>query len=234
MAGYKNLVYTNAEELMNPESRFKEYENAIHITATNSLKAGMMKSNSDSSFTRWFSGPIISFAELLSFLGYGWSKSKKNLKQFTLLSKALRQRSEFVLEEDRELFAAIDKNQELILKTIRLLSESGYTSATVRQQLAGTEVKKQEELFLDLWETVEQANAFQCIHKWFAELQESPKKVFRKTLVELFNSLISDPQKRTAANILPGKPAKDLVYERIKVGKKSTLVLHGFYFLVPL
>lgn len=234
MAGYKNLIYTNAEELMNRESRFKEYENAIHLTATNSLKAGMMASNRDSSLNRWFSGPIISFAELLRFLGDDWSKSKTNLKQFTLLSKALRQRSESILEEERALFAAIDKNQESVLKTIRLLSESGYTSAMVRQQLAGADVTNQEEIFLDLWESVEQDNAFRCIHKWFAKLQDSPKKVFRKTLVELFTSLMSDAKKRTAANILPGQTATDLVYERVSVGKKSTLVLHGFYFLVPI
>lgn len=230
MAGYKNLIYTNAEELMNQQSRFMEYENAIHITATNSLKAGMMTSNSN--VNRWFTGPIISFAELLRFLGDGWSKSKTNLKQFTLLSKALREQSEGVTKEDRELFAAIDKNQEHILKTIRLLSESGYTISAVRQHLAT--LTKQEEIFLDLWEAVEQDYAFQCIHNWFERLQQSPKKVFRKTLVELFESLVKDTKKRTAANILPGESVRNIVYERIKQGKKSILVLHGFYFLVPI
>ncbi|MER2155790.1 MAG: hypothetical protein ABS917_16480 [Solibacillus sp.] len=234
MAGYKNLVYTNAEELMHRESRFKAYENAIHITATNSLKAGMMTSNSDSSLNRWFSGPIISFAELLRFLGYGWSKSKTNLKQFTLLSKALRESSASISSEERELFAAIDKNQELILRTIRLLSESGYTSTLMRQRLIGAEVKRQEELFLDLWENIEQDQAFQCIHQWFVKLQQSPEIVFRDTLVELFNSLMGDPKKRTAANILPGKSAEKLVSEKLVIRNKCTLVLHGFYFLVPI
>lgn len=230
MAGYKNLIYTNAEELMNQQSRFMEYENAIHITATNSLKAGMMTSNSN--IDRWFTGPIISFAELLRFLGDGWSQSKTNLRQFTLLSKVLRERSEAVMKEDRELFAAIDKNQELILKTIRQLSESGYTSSDVRQHI--TNLTKQEEIFLDLWEAVEQDAAFKCIHDWFERLQQSPKRVFRKTLVELFESVVKDTKKRTAANILPGESVRNIIYNRIKQSKKSILVLHGFYFLVPI
>ncbi|ETP67318.1 hypothetical protein G159_19430 [Planococcus glaciei CHR43] len=230
MAGYKNLIYTNAEELMNQQSRFMEYENAIHITATNSLKASMVISNNN--INRWFTGPIISFAELLSFLGDGWAKSKTNLKQFTLLSKALRIQSEAVTNGNRELFAAIDKNQELILKTIRMLSESGYTSSIVRNRLAN--LTEQERIFLDLWETIEPDYTFQCIHNWFERLQQSPKKVFRKTLVELFESLIKDTEKRIAANILPNESVKDIVHERIRQGKKSILVLHGFYFLVPI
>ncbi|PGZ12548.1 hypothetical protein COE47_31675, partial [Bacillus thuringiensis] len=71
MPGYKNLIYTNAEELFHQNSAFAAYKDAIHITATNSLKAGMMKSNSG--LNRWFTGPIISFAELMKYIGGDWS-----------------------------------------------------------------------------------------------------------------------------------------------------------------
>ena len=234
MAGYKNIIYRNAEELMHKNSLFKEYENEIHITATNSLKAGMMKSNSESSLNRWFSGPIISFSELLRFLGNGWSKSKTNLKQFTLVSKALRQQSNSVSKEEREIFASMDKNQESILKTMRLLTESGYTSASVKNKILKNEISTKEKMFLDIWERIEEDESFKCLHEWFKALEQSPKKVFRKTLCEMFDIILSDSKKRIAANIMPGEIAKDLVYSRIKTGKKSVLVLHGFYFLVPI
>lgn len=230
MPGYSNLIYTNAEELLNPNSAFATYKDAIHITATNSLKAGMMKSNSG--LYRWFTGPIISFAELMKYIGDDWTKSKTNLKQFTLLSKELRLLSEQSPSLNRDLFAAIDKNQELLLKTIRLLSESGYTSTAVRSMLKN--VTEQERIFLDLWQAVERDSSYYCIHAWFARLSESPKRVFRATLTKLFKDVIADDQKRVNANIPHAHSVHDTVYERIKQGKKSRLVLHGFYFLVPI
>ncbi|RWQ73461.1 hypothetical protein [Bacillus cereus] len=230
MPGYKNLIYTNAEELFHQNSAFAAYKDAIHITATNSLKAGMMKSNSG--LNRWFTGPIISFAELMKYIGVDWSKGKTNLKQYTLLSKELRRFNEESLSLNADLFAAIDKNQELLLKTIRLLSESGYTSATVRNMLKTT--TEQERVFLELWQAVELNPSYSNIHVWFESLSKSPKREFRATLKKLFEDIIENDQKRVNANIPYGHSVHDIVHMRIRQGKKSRLVLHGFYFLVPI
>lgn len=228
--GYSNLIYTNAEELFHPNSKFSKYKDAIHITATNSLKAGMMKSNTG--LNRWFTGPIISFAELMKYIGYGWTKSKTNLKQFTLLSKELRSFNEHNSLKNQEIFAAIDKNQEILLKTIRLLSESGYSSSTVRSILHNA--TEQERIFLDLWEALENNSSYNNLHTWFERLNESPKRVFRATLKNLFEDYIADDRKRTNSNVQHGTSAHDIVFSRIKQGKKSQLILHGFYFLVPI
>ncbi|WP_144488485.1 hypothetical protein [Bacillus sp. ABP14] len=230
MSGYKNLIYTNAEELFHQNSAFCAYKDAIHITATNSLKAGMMKSNSG--LNRWFTGPIISFAELMKYIGGDWSKGKTNLKQYTLLSKELRRFNEQNPSFDADLFAAIDKNQELLLKTIRLLSESGYTSTTVRDMLQT--VTEQERVFLELWRAVEQNSSYSNIQVWFDSLSKSPKREFRATLKKLFEDIILDDQKRINTNIPYGHSVHDIVHTRITQGKKSQLVLHGFYFLVPI
>ncbi|PEF62014.1 hypothetical protein COJ93_11560 [Bacillus anthracis] len=230
MPGYKNLIYTNAEELFHQNSTFAAYKDAIHITATNSLKAGMMKSNSG--LNRWFTGPIISFAELMKYIGGDWSKGKTNLKQYTLLSKELRRFNEQSPSLNTDLFAAIDKNQELLLKTIRLLSESGYTSATVRNMLKT--VTEQERVFLELWQAVEHNPSYYNIHVWFESLNKSPKREFRATLKKLFEDIIENDQKRVNANIPYGHSVHDIVHMRIRQGKKSRLVLHGFYFLVPI
>ncbi|WP_413367309.1 hypothetical protein [Lysinibacillus sp. 3P01SB] len=229
MPGYKNLIYTNAEELFNPNSTFTAYRDAIHITATNSLKTGMMKSNS--SLNRWITGPVISFAELMKYVGGNWTKSKTSLKQFTLLSKELRVLSAEKSEINSKLFGAVDKNQELLLKTIRLLCETGYTSAMVRDKLPI--MSQQEHIFLELWKAVENDSAYSDIHNWFQNLSLSPKREFRTTLRNLFEDFIKDEQKRIKANIPPNEPAYDIVYKRIRQGKKSILVLHGFYFLLP-
>ncbi|WP_422424585.1 hypothetical protein [Bacillus sp. PSXD-155] len=230
MSGYTNLIYTNAEELFHQNSAFSVYKDAIHITATNSLKAGMMKSNSG--LNRWFTGPIISFAELMKYIGGDWSKGKTNLKQYTLLSKELRRFNEQNPSFDADLFAAIDKNQELLLKTIRLLSESGYTSTTVRDMLQT--VTEQERVFLELWRAVELNSSYSNIHVWFESLSKSPKREFRATLKKLFEDIIVDDQKRINTNIPYGHSVHDIVHTRITQGKKSQLVLHGFYFLVPI
>lgn len=230
MPGYKNLIYTNAEELFHQNSAFTAYKDAIHITATNALKAGMMKSNSG--LNHWFTGPIISFAELMKYIGGDWSKGKTRLKQHTLLSKELRRFNEQSPSLNADLFSAIDKNQELLLKTIRLLSESGYTSSVVRDMLQN--ITEQERIFLELWQAVELNPSYYNIHAWFERLSQSPKRVFRAALKKLFEDVIADDQKRINANIPYGHSARDIVYTRIKQEKKSRLVLHGFYFLVPI
>jgi hypothetical protein len=230
VTGYKNLIYTNAEELIHQDSAFATYKDAIHITATNSLKAGMMKSNSG--LRRWFTGPIISFAELLKYIGGDWSKGKINLRQYTLLSKELRRFNDENTILNTDLFSSIDKNQELLLKTIRLLSESGYTSSKVRGLLQN--LTDQEQILLELWESAENDSSYSNIHEWFEELSKSPKSKFQSTLNNLFESLIENDQKRLNANIPEGHSVNDILSKRFKRGKKSVLVLHGFYFLVPI
>lgn len=229
MSGYKNLIYLNAEELMHRESVFANYKDAIHITATNSLKTGMMKSNSG--LSRWFSGPIISFAELMKYIGGDWSKGKTSLKQYMLLSKELRRfnKESQVPPTTVDLFSAIDKNQELLLKTIRLLSECGYTSSKVVDLLQN--ISDQERIFLNLWQSLENDSSYSNIHIWFEKLGNSPKSQILNTLEKLFNEIIKDDQKRLNANIPHGDSINDIVHKRIK---KGILVLHGFYFLVPI
>ncbi|MFD2446584.1 hypothetical protein ACFSO7_21835 [Bacillus sp. CGMCC 1.16607] len=229
MSGYKNLIYTNAEELFHQNSAFAAYKDAIHITATNSLKAGMMKSNSG--LNRWFTGPIISFAELMKYIGGDWSKGKTRLKQHTLLTKELRKFNEQSPTLDTDLYSAIDKNQELLLRTIRLLSESGYSSSTVKELLQN--VNEQERIFLELWQALEHDPSYSNIHSWFEELSQSPKRVFRAALKKLFEDIIGDDQKRINSNISFAQSVHDVVYTRIRRGKRSQIVLHGFYFLVP-
>lgn len=234
MPGYKNIVYTNAEELFHQNSAFAKYKDAIHITATRSLKSGMMKSNSE--LNRWFTGPIISFSELLKYIGGNWSMGKTRLKQHTLLSMALRQYSEEKNIISSHLYSAIDKNQGLILNTIRLLSESGYTSLMVRNTLKKAlnqrKLTNQEEILLDLWQIVEKNPDFQNIHLWFNDLNKKPKKVFEKTLVELFQDILKDEKKRIHANIpYDNKAVDNIVKTRLN---KRQIVLHGFYFLVPI
>ncbi|MGY0210135.1 hypothetical protein, partial [Bacillus subtilis] len=70
-----DTTYETPEQLMHPASRFGPYRDAIHITATNSLRDGMEESSNE--LFRWFHNPVISFADLSRVMGGGWYRPSR-------------------------------------------------------------------------------------------------------------------------------------------------------------
>lgn len=79
-------------QLMHPDSEFSPYRDAIHITATNSLKQGIVNNNDD--FRKWIGDEVYSFSELSQTIGDGWFAPSTELHQYTILSQVLHQFSD--------------------------------------------------------------------------------------------------------------------------------------------
>ncbi|WHY94700.1 hypothetical protein QNK12_15090 [Neobacillus cucumis] len=227
--GYQVMTYEVAEQLMLKDSLFAKYKDAIHITATNSLKRGMMESNTE--LSHWIDGPILSFSELSKFVGNKWFSGQTELQQFTLLSKALRQYNEDNQNFSNELFSSIDKNQETILKTIRLLVESGLTSHDIRKA-ARNGLTEEERIFLDLWRYLEEENAFQPFHDWFMEFKEDTVNYFKKCLAAALRHMKKSDSRRVKANLLTDANIDTLIANQFE--SRRVIVLHGFYFILPI
>jgi hypothetical protein len=227
--GYQVISYEVAEQLMFHDSLFADYRDAIHITATNSLKRGMMESNSELNY--WFNGPILSFSELAKYIGNSWFLGRTELQQFTTLSKVLRQFNNTQKNYSIELFSSIDKNQESTIKTIRLLVESGLSSDDVINAV-NNNFTEEERIFLQLWRDLESTNSFLSFREWIKKFNTNTIDSFANTLISALEQLKKDDSKRIKANLSPNPDIKNLVEKQFV--ERKVIVLHGFYFILPI
>lgn len=248
------LSYTSIEQLYAKDSIFlNEYADVIHITATSSLRKGLVEHNQSQ---RWIEAPIISFGQMVKFIGDDWFKGETLLKQSISLTHTY---NDFSLEvDDKEMFGAFDKNQHQLLLTIRALVEAGVT---INELLNFQNIlSKEETMLVQLWGKMQHLTSIQKYEKWFEKL-ENPQNIYSTIRAVLEDTLIDaykEKNKRKGINALPYVPLKG-IYEqlnkkykgnqekireeitRLKVkeviedtfDKKKTLVFHGFYFVTP-
>lgn len=222
---YKIITYETTEQLMHPDSTFSIYRDAIHITATNSLKQGIVNNNND--FCNWIGNEIFSFSELSQVIGNGWFLPSAELHQYTLLSQVLRQYPENHGVKHHSTHGAIDKNQETVLSTMRFLRESGITSKHLTGLINGS---NEEITFYHAVCEMEKLNVFQKFDNWCEKFSDRAIDVLEKALVDLVNKRKkseivqwSEENENESTNLV-----RDLFRER------GVLVLHGFYFLMPI
>lgn len=227
--GYKIMTYETPEQLMHPASRFGPYRDAIHITATNSLRDGMQQSNNE--LVSWLHAPIISFADLARVMGHGWFQSETEFQQFILLSEALRLHVEQGQVEHVDIHSAVDKNQAMLLSTMRTLREAGICSEEI--SFPGEEISMEEKTFIRLYRELEASNAFETFDDWMA--------MFERDVLGCFSNLLDHAlteRVKTNPDMGPGwkldrdSDIKGFVGQRFTRPKK--VVLHGFYFLLPI
>lgn len=222
---YKIITYETTEQLMHPDSAFSSYRDAIHITATNSLKQGIVNNNDD--FCNWIGTEIYSFSELSQVIGDGWFFPSTELYQYTRLSQVLRQYSENHKVKHHSMHGAIDKNQENVLSTIRFLRESGITSKDLTGLIRGS---NEEITFYHAVCEMESLDAFKKFDDWCEEFSERAIDVFEKALVDLVekrkkNEIVQWSEENVSES-------ENLVRRLFRW--KGVLVLHGFYFLMPI
>ncbi|TCI49689.1 MULTISPECIES: hypothetical protein [unclassified Exiguobacterium] len=230
--GYKVMTYETPEQLMHPDSLFKSYQDGVHITATNSLKIGMIESNTE--LIKWLDGPVISFADLAKESGNRWFRSSTELQQFTLLSKVLREHVAGGRVEHAEIHSAVDKNRGLILSTMRMLRESGVTSDWFDKIFE--ELSSEEKTFVLLYQRMESEGAFSAFDDWILSFENDVVGQFADLLEIVLSNMTKkgDDAFRGGAgcNIDTEEDASEIVSKRFL--QKRVIILHGFYFLLPI
>jgi hypothetical protein len=260
MNNKKVLTYSNAEQLYASDSIFmKKYNDAIHITATSSLRRALVKSNSRK---RWINAPIISFGQLVKNIGYGWFSSKTMLKQMIELTKIYNNFVKQQEEIDKEVFKAFDRNQQEVYSTMRALVEAAYTSRVVLPQ---TKLTVEENIFFELFSIFEKHKSVIKFRKWFNDFYKGKENLLIDALIQTFTDIYEKKDTRRASNMIPKVFSKKEVNdinlhinkneqeEKIQnreirkekarrkaqyeinntFKKKRTLVFHGFYFVTP-
>jgi len=215
---YKIITYETPEQLMHPNSAFATYKNAIHITATNSLKNGIEESNNE--LCRWIDGEVIAFSELARAIGGGWFSATTELLQYTRLSEMLRHYSESEFSMKRELHGAFDKNQESLLATIRFLRESGIHAARLDAMVGKS---AEEEALRFVYHEMEKSGLFKDFDDWSTDFNQKTIETFATSLVW---SLTKSSEESNHHEM------NRRVHRSFTEAK--VIVLHGFYFLMPI
>jgi len=222
---YKIITYETTEQLMHPDSTFSPYRDAIHITATNSLKQGIV--NNDDDFCNWIGTEVYSFSELSQMIGDGWFSPSTELHQYTRLSQVLHKYAKEKKVRHHAMHGAIDKNQETVLSTMRFLRESGITSNELTGLIDGSE---EEVTFYHAVHDMEQLKVFEKFDDWCRRFVEQAPAEFEKALVELVH--------RRKLGEIAQWTEEDKTEAADLVGRlfrgRGVLVLHGFYFLMPM
>ncbi|MDL4842466.1 hypothetical protein [Aquibacillus rhizosphaerae] len=252
------LTYSNIEQLYAPDSIFmKQYNDAIHITATNSLRRALVENNAQ---RRWIDAPIISFGQLVKNIGYGWFRSKTMLKQMIELTKIY---DEFGKQKhvNREIFKAFDRNQKDVYATMRALIESAYTS---KIDLTQIRLSEEEKLFFDLYSRFEKHKSVGNFHRWFNDFYKGKEELLLDALVQTLTEIYEKKDSRRESNLIPKvfnkkesagirrafENEQDEKTQQRKINKekairkaqyelehtfkkKRVLVFHGFYFITP-
>lgn len=234
---YENLTYETADQLAKQFSLGK-YKSVLHITATNSLRRGIIQNNSE---LRWLEAPILTFGQILEQVGYQWFSGKVQLKQYTAISSFLRKHS----EENKpslnpSIFNALDKNKDIMLRTIRTFEEAGVTNCDVKNALKSPSYE--EKLCLDLWDRLEKTSSFQSFRRWFRDFDEKADSIF----MEMVENILIDTYKneniieRNLSNLTPKTFASTDELKQIARNytndllKDKAIVFHGFYFITPI
>lgn len=221
----KIITYRSPEQLKGKNSAFEKYREAIHITATHSLKSGILKSMETH---RWIHGPVLSFSELLPYVGNGWFRGKTTLFQNTKLSYFLRRYVESKSNYSSEVFQSVDKNQNDILRTMRTFIESDLTIEDVEEQLSNSndEMNTEKEIFIELWRNMEKSGTVRRYRQWIQQLRKNPQQCINEAFEQFQEDLAKQPNKRRTANMTPDSELRQKVDAKV-------LVFHGFYYLTP-
>lgn len=230
--GYKIISYETPEQLMHPNSLFKSYQGGVHITATNSLKRGMIESNNE--LVKWLEGPVISFADLAKETGNRWFRSSTELYQFTLLSKVLREHVAEGRVEHAEIHSAVDKNRALVLSTMRMLRESDITAEWLLEIFE--DLSSEERTFALLYQRMESEGAFSAFDDWVLSFENDVVGQFADLLEIVLSNMTKKGDDAFRAGAECNIDPKDDISEIVSGGflQKKVIVLHGFYFLLPI
>lgn len=232
---YENLTYETADQLARQFSLGK-YKNSLHITATNSLRRGVIQNNSE---LRWLDAPTITFGQILEQVGYQWFSGKVQLKQYTAISSFLRDHSkENKSSLNPSIFNAIDKNKDIMLRTIRTFEDAGVTNCDVNNVLKSPSYE--EKLCLDLWNHLEKTTSFQNYRRWFMNFDEKADSIFTETVENILVDVYPNDIERNLANMTPKSFASTEELKKFvrnysnELLKDKTVVFHGFYFFTPI
>lgn len=229
----KILTYQAPSQLLRSDSLFqKEYENCLHIAATNSLKSGLGDSLS---ISRWFTAPIITFRELFTEVaGANWSSSKAQLRQFLLLSDVIDELWNSDSGENRLKLQAMERNQLQILQTLRMFTELGIKPSYIPLDLIRD--NSSEILLLDIYKRMfNQLTRDSAKLKNFMNGERRVSDLLKNALHKWSKEILkkNDAQgtlHRTTSNI-PVDSAQQSIDSSIE---KKKLILHGFYFITPI
>lgn len=241
----KVLTYGNVEQLYENHSVFLQWNDALHITATTSLRNGIYEHLSQEN--EWLKSPVLTFGQILNKIGdenWYWYSSKTQLKQFSVISQQLRKLAEANVIKDEKVFNAMSKNKQVLLRTLRMFTEANETSDKVRYKLR-TNISVEEELALSLWQALEQDESFLAYRLWIEEFKNGQITEAKFTdmiadiLFDVYNN--DNDVERQMTNLKPlsrDYDEKDLkgfidkATARLLSNKK--IVLHGFYFITPI
>ncbi|MCP1494600.1 hypothetical protein J2Y73_004631 [Peribacillus frigoritolerans] len=239
------LTYGTVQQLYEDDSVFLQWNEALHITSTASLRKGIYEHLSEEN--EWLKSPVLTFGQILNKIGnpkWYWYSSKTQLKQFSIISQKLREFVETNGIQDEKVFNAISKNKQVLLRTLRMFTEANETSKKVRDKLA-PHISEEEKLALNIWQALEQDESFTEYQQWLEQFKNvrKTKKKFTDIIVDIiFNLYNSDNEvERQMSNLTPltqyyeERELKSLIQqatERLLASKK--IVLHGFYFLTPI
>lgn len=243
------LTYENVEQLYQEDSLFLQWNDALHITATTSLRRGIQEHLSQGA--EWIKAPILTFGQILNKIGdsdWYWYSSKTQLKQFSVISRKLRELAESGQISDEKVFNSMSKNKQVLLRTLRMLTEANETSEKVRKKLKSN-VSIEEELALSIWETLQKDESFNAYKNWFRKfegIKENPRDsildfadLVSEILVDIYNE--ENDLERQVSNLKPIEKnispidLKEFIEKTTKhVLRDRKIVLHGFYFITPI
>lgn len=251
MKSQRVLTYATVDQLFEPQSLFNDYSDVLHITSTSTLRRGLMTYMAEEE--RLIKAPILTFAQILNVVGcdisrnnlydnWPWYSRKTQLKQFTRISQILREINKQNKSESPKIYHAMTKNKDVLLRTLRMLTEAGETAATVKQKLSGV-VGYEEKLAITVWEKLEQDVTYQAFTMWKQQIQVNKlgSNNIEMMFTKIFSSLLMSEEERQSANILPKYHVlkEEQLLEvagtlaNAYVNKKK-IVLHGFYFITPI
>lgn len=239
------LTYSAVEQLYEEHSAFLQWNEALHITSTDTLRKGIFEHLSEDN--EWLKSPVLTFGQILKKIGgdnWYWYKSKTQLKQYSIISQQLRLLAEKNGFRDEKVFNAMSKNKPVLLRTLRMLTEANETSKSVQSKLPSG-LTEEEELALTIWQKLEQDDSFEEYYHWLQELKDVQKTAikFRSIIADILYDLYSkdDEIDRQMSNLKPLAPdfddreLKRLTQQMSKhLLKSKKIVLHGFYFITPI
>lgn len=235
------LTYATVDQLYEKQSLFRQYNDILHITSTSTLRRGMMEHMAEEE--RLLTAPVLTFAQLLNSVGckvWPWYSGKTQLKQYARISETLRQLSETSKIDNEKIYNAMSKNKDVLLRTLRMLTEAGETSESTEHKLAN-QISFEEQLAIKIWSELEKDQTFQSFYMWLNQYELNNNHFIEKSFTSIFREILKDDEERQASNILPLQSClsdKDLeeAAENIALNalKSKQIVLHGFYFVTPI
>ncbi|TSI09748.1 hypothetical protein [Lysinibacillus sp. BW-2-10] len=233
------LTYATVEQLYEDYSEFLQWNEALHITSTASLRKGIFEHLSEEN--EWLKSPVLTFGQILNKIGdeeWYWYSSKTQLKQFSIISQKLRELAEANVIPDEKIFNAVSKNKQALLRTLRMFTEAKETSNSVRNKLSPN-ISIEEDLALSIWHALEQDESFEEYRQWLAKFTDvqKTKEMFTSMIVEIIGDVYNDDLERQIANLKPlthNYDKKEMKKFILQTMENKKIVLHGFYFITPI